>query len=84
MRAMPLVTSLVACVAAVSSSLCVAQTKARDASPLDQAAFLRPDDSAAWRSIGWRADLASAVLEASKARRPILLWAMNGHPLGCT
>ncbi|MBI5431250.1 MAG: hypothetical protein HZA52_00280 [Planctomycetes bacterium] len=38
----------------------------------------------AWSSIGWRANFWAAVEEANAAEKPILLWAMNGHPLGCT
>lgn len=38
----------------------------------------------AWESIGWRTDLSEAREAAVKLRRPIFLWAMNGHPLGCT
>jgi hypothetical protein len=38
----------------------------------------------AWRTIGWRETLGEAWLEAQKQDMPILLWAMNGHPLGCT
>jgi hypothetical protein len=34
--------------------------------------------------IPWRASLWSAVAEAQAAELPVLLWAMNGHPLGCT
>ena len=37
-----------------------------------------------WHSIGWLASLWDGVEEAHRARKPILLWAMNGHPLGCT
>ena len=37
-----------------------------------------------WRTIGWRGTLGEAWLEARQKDRPILLWAMNGHPLGCT
>jgi hypothetical protein len=37
-----------------------------------------------WQQIPWRPGLWSAVLEAQRTDRPILLWAMNGHPLGCT
>ena len=38
----------------------------------------------AWKALGWRASLWDGVVEAQAARKPILLWAMNGHPLGCT
>lgn len=45
---------------------------------------IRGKDDEAWLAIPWRPALGPAVLEASKKRKPILLWAMNGHPLGCT
>ena len=38
----------------------------------------------AWRRIGWRPEFAAAILEARERKMPVLLWAMNGHPLGCT
>jgi len=38
----------------------------------------------AYAEIPWRPSFWSAVKEAQTAERPILLWAMNGHPLGCT
>lgn len=34
--------------------------------------------------INWRPTLWQAVDEARQVGKPILLWAMNGHPLGCT
>ena len=34
--------------------------------------------------IGWRNEFWPAVEEARRLGRPILLWTMNGHPLGCT
>jgi hypothetical protein len=34
--------------------------------------------------IPWHASFSAAVDEAQETDRPILLWAMNGHPLGCT
>lgn len=37
-----------------------------------------------WTTIGWRPSFWQAVLEANRAEKPVLLWAMNGHPLGCT
>jgi hypothetical protein len=43
----------------------------------------RPDELL-WREIPWRPALWPAVAEASEAGKPILLWAMNGHPLACT
>ena len=38
----------------------------------------------AFRERGWRPTFWEAVVEAQRRRTPILLWAMNGHPLGCT
>ena len=38
----------------------------------------------AFREIPWRATFSGAVREARENRMPVLLWAMNGHPLGCT
>ena len=38
-----------------------------------------------WRdSIPWRTDLWEARREAAAAGKPIFLWEMDGHPLGCT
>jgi len=37
-----------------------------------------------WQEIPWRSTFWSAVVEAQKRDRPILAWAMNGHPLACT
>ncbi len=38
----------------------------------------------AFLEIGWHESFFSAVNEARETNRPILLWTMNGHPLGCT
>ena len=47
--------------------------------------FVRPNaDELKWKKIGWRVKFESAVEEARRLQRPILLWTMNGHPLGCT
>jgi hypothetical protein len=37
-----------------------------------------------WNEIPWRTDLWQARREAAAAGKPILLWEMDGHPLGCT
>jgi hypothetical protein len=37
-----------------------------------------------WRKVPWRATLWDAVVDAQRADKPILLWAMNGHALACT
>ena len=47
--------------------------------------FLRPaPGEQAWTAIPWRATFWDAVVESQAADKPILLWAMNGHPLACT
>lgn len=38
----------------------------------------------AWEKIPWRPTYWDGVVEAQKADKPILLWAMNGHALACT
>ncbi len=37
-----------------------------------------------WLEIDWRTDLWEARKEASAKGKPIYLWEMDGHPLGCT
>lgn len=47
--------------------------------------FIRPSKKElAFEQIGWRNQFWPAVEEARRLGRPILLWTMNGHPLGCT
>ncbi|GJM20717.1 MAG: hypothetical protein DHS20C15_06320 [Planctomycetota bacterium] len=38
----------------------------------------------AWRTLPWIPAYADAVIEAERVDKPLLMWAMNGHPLGCT
>jgi hypothetical protein len=37
-----------------------------------------------WEQIPWRASFWEGVIDAQKKQQPILIWAMNGHPLACT
>ena len=37
-----------------------------------------------WQSIPWKVDLLEARATASREGKPLFLWSMNGHPLGCT
>ncbi len=37
-----------------------------------------------WREIPWLPSLAQGLQRAEETGRPLLLWVMNGHPLGCT
>ncbi len=45
---------------------------------------LQPSADEPWRSISWRIDLLAAQRDAVNERKPIFIWAMDGHPLGCT
>ena len=38
----------------------------------------------AWLAIPWETDLTAARSRAIAENRPIFLWEMDGHPLGCT
>jgi hypothetical protein len=40
-------------------------------------------DELKWLDIGWRPSVWDALVEAQKDDKPILIWAMNGHPLAC-
>lgn len=56
-------------------------------SPSEFEKFLKdlvPHASEPWETIPWRTDLLAARAEAIATSRPLFLWAMNGHPLGCT
>ncbi|MCA8926407.1 MAG: hypothetical protein KDD82_31655 [Planctomycetes bacterium] len=44
---------------------------------------LRPAREA-WQRVGWLTDLSLARRKAAELQRPLFVWAMNGHPLGCT
>ncbi len=41
-------------------------------------------EESVWRSIPWRTNLQDGIADAHASVRPILLWLMNGHPMGCT
>jgi hypothetical protein len=44
-----------------------------------------PDETESrWEKIPWRGSYWDGVVDAQQADKPILLWAMNGHALGCT
>ena len=37
-----------------------------------------------WLQIPWRTNLWQARIDAAATGKPIYLWEMDGHPLGCT
>lgn len=40
--------------------------------------------SEAFRQIPWHTNLVEAAREARETKRPLFVWVMDGHPLGCT
>ena len=47
--------------------------------------LIRPHEAEQkWEQIPWLADLWEARRQAAAQGKPILLWEMDGHPLGCT
>lgn len=47
--------------------------------------YIRPRlKEESYLEIPWRESFYIAINEAKETDRPILLWTMNGHPLGCT
>ena len=46
--------------------------------------LLPPEAEAGWLSLDWETDLWAARQRAAKEGKPIFLWEMDGHPLGCT
>ena len=49
-----------------------------------RAHLLPTDDELAWAALPWLPAFGEGLAAAERAGRPLLLWAMNGHPLGCT
>jgi hypothetical protein len=45
---------------------------------------LQPAPDEPWRTIPWKIALLDAQRTAVKEKKPIFVWAMDGHPLGCT
>ena len=37
-----------------------------------------------WRTIPWKTAMLDAQRAAAEQTKPIFIWAMDGHPLGCT
>jgi hypothetical protein len=62
---------------------------ASDPIPLDQFAklhaLIKPTaDEEKWLETPWLVNLWEARQQAAAQGKPILLWEMDGHPLGCT
>jgi len=47
--------------------------------------YIRPKAAElAFEACEWKPTFWEAVVEAQQRGKPILLWAMNGHPMACT
>ena len=56
-----------------------------DANRAAWAGYLTPaPDELRHESIAWLPTFGEGILAAEESERPLLFWAMNGHPLGCT
>ncbi|HJT78481.1 MAG TPA: hypothetical protein VJ739_14855 [Gemmataceae bacterium] len=78
-----LLTGGLACLLAVPAA--VAAPPLADANLGRLEALIRPEAAEQkWEQIPWRASLWAARREAAEHGKPILLWEMDGHPLGCT
>jgi hypothetical protein len=70
--------------------LTLLSSSAADAAGLDEESFrrlhaeLQPSADEPWRTIPWKIDLLDAQKTAASEQKPIFIWAMDGHPLGCT
>ena len=45
---------------------------------------LQSNPQATWRTIPWKTSVLDAQAAAAREGKPIFIWAMDGHPLGCT
>ncbi|MAW75929.1 MAG: hypothetical protein CMJ95_00870 [Planctomycetes bacterium] len=45
---------------------------------------LQASSEVPWRTIPWKISLLDAQRASVSQKKPIFIWAMDGHPLGCT
>ena len=62
-----------------------AKVELNDQNYADWRKHILPDTGElAWQQIPWATTFKDAIVAADGAGKPLLLWTMNGHPLGCT
>jgi hypothetical protein len=72
-------------VAALTASVATTPPVLNDETFAQWRDFIRPKrEELRWQEIKWRTAFWDGVVEAQKTERPMLIWAMNGHPLACT
>ena len=71
--------------AAVSAQVNVRSAELNEANyaAIKKAILLNPS-AAQWETIPWQPELGPAITEARNQDKPILLWMMNGNPVGMT
>lgn len=77
------------CAAVLITALQFAVPDTADSADLTDAEFkrlhaeLQPGDEP-WLTIPWKISVLNAQRTAAQEDKPIFIWAMDGHPLGCT
>ena len=62
-----------------------AKVELNDRNFADWRKHILPDTGGlAWQQIPWETTFRDGIVAADAAGKPLLLWTMNGHPLGCT
>ena len=74
----------VSVVGLLSSSTMGQSTELTEARYKQLCSELRSSENELWRTIPWKIDLLDAQQLAASENKPIFIWAMDGHPLGCT
>lgn len=76
---------------AAAATLCLALAALAPAQELTEDTFdrwaerIRPAPAeCSWQDIQWLENLGKGLAAGVEQRKPVLLWAMNGHPQGCT
>ena len=78
-----------ACAAGPGAQVNGVAVPAANAARLSPADFTRLHGAMApkgerWEEIPWETDLGAARARAAREGKPLLMWVMDGHPLGCT
>ncbi len=77
-------TAIVSCLMLLAAAATLRAQELSDASFRKWLDHIRPGKSElTWYQVPWRPTLGQGMRDARQKDRPILLWAMNGHPLAC-
>ncbi len=71
--------------AGLLGTISVLQAESLDAKEFDRLhKMLQLSEDEPWRTIPWKISVLDAQRASIKEGKPIFIWAMDGHPLGCT